>query len=273
MSDLMELSVLLPVYSGDDEEHLDTAITSILEQTRPPDELVIVRDGNLTPELDEVINTYREKAQVPITRVSISKNSGVGIALREGMKYCNGEYVARMDADDISVKYRFDRQIQFLQNNQEIDVVGGLIQEFTEFGDTSIRKVPTDHASIVQYARYRSPFNHVTVMMRRESVIDANNYSAMDPTEDYDLWMRMLTNGATFANIEDVLVQVRGGSDMFQRRGGIKYAWHEIRQFHKFVNIGMLCWSDFIINIILRTPVRVVPANIRKQIYYRFFRC
>lgn len=267
----MHVSCLLPVHAGAHPPHVNISIKSIVDQSRQPDELLLLQDGPVPHPIKEDLTRWKnEKDWIEV--IECDENRGIAATLRDGVEQAEHDVIARMDADDISVKDRFERQIRFLHDNPSVDVCGGWIEEFTKSGETSIRKVPTDHTSIVQYARRRSPFNHVSVMMKREAILNAGNYREMDPTEDYDLWMRMLANGATFANIDDVLVQVRGGEDMFHRRGGIKYARHEIRQFYEFVDIGTISWFDFIINVLIRVPVRILPAPIRKQVYNIFVR-
>jgi len=177
-----------------------------------------------------------------------------------------------MDADDISLEGRFEQQLSYLEDHPNVDVVGGWIEEFSRDGSSSIREVPSKHDDIVEFAQRRSPMNHVSVMMRRDAVLNAGNYREMDPTEDYDLWMRMLHNGSTFHNIPEVLVRVRGGREMQDRRGGWQYARHEIRQYREFVSAGAMTASQAIKMLSLRTPVRLLPGRVRRQIYQRFVR-
>ncbi len=274
MTGRIDLSILLPVYKGDSPLTLDTAIKSVVEQTRPPDELVIVRDGELTVELDTVINEWRDDGQVPVTRVTLSRNLGLGGALKKGMNHCSGEYVARMDADDISVPERFELQMEYLQEHPEVDILGGYIAEFVDDPDNVLarREVPTDHEEITEMARFRSPFNHATVVMRRELALEAGNYRAVDYIEDWDLWSRMFLSGATGANLPEVLLKMRAGEDLYGRRGGIGYTNAEFGRQREFLSRGFVTRMEFVRNLIMRTPVRILPDKVRGSIYRQFLR-
>lgn len=274
MPNTIDLSVLLPVYDGDDVDGLNTAIASVIEQTRPPDELVIVRDGPLTQDLDAVIDEWREDGRVPVTRVSLSRNVGLGGALKEGLKHCSGEYVARMDADDISVPERLEHQTRFLREHPEVDLLGGYIAEFSGNPNNILaqREVPTDHESITEMARFRSPFNHATVVMRTEKVLSAGNYRIVNYMEDWDLCSRMLLKGAITANLPKVLLKVRAGEDMYRRRGGTGYTKAEFNRQMEFLRRGFIMPWQFFRNIIVRVPFRLVPDRVRGFMYQKYFR-
>jgi hypothetical protein len=179
-----------------------------------------------------------------------------------------------MDADDISVPSRFERQIGFLKENPDIDIVGGYIEEFDTDPNYPIarREVPPTHEGIEQMARFRSPMNHGTVMFNKEAVLHAGNYRAVDRMEDYDLWIRMLIDGATFANIPEVLVKVRAGEEMYGRRGGWEYAREEIRTQIEFYRREFTPFPVFLFNIFTRTFLRLIPDTIRREIYQRISR-
>jgi glycosyltransferase involved in cell wall biosynthesis len=273
MSDDLSFSVLLPVYRGDNPETLETAIRSVINQSKSPDELVIVRDGPLTSELDNVVNRFHDE-QSFITRVTLSQNLGLGGALREGMKHCSGEFVARMDADDISPPDRFKRQSEYLQEHPETDIIGGYIAEFGDDPENILAKriVPTTHEEIVEMARFRSPFNHATVMMRRELALSSGNYRAVDFMEDWDLWSRMILNGATTANLPLVLLKVRAGEDMYGRRGGVGYTHAEFNRQIEFLRRGFVNFRQFTRNLAMRVPVRILPDRLRGAIYRQYLR-
>lgn len=274
VSDYIDLSVLLPVYRGDDPETLRAAIESVVEQSRPPDELVIVRDGLLSRALNTVIDYFRNEAHVPVKRVTLSENLGLGGALREGLQHCEGEFTARMDADDLSVPRRFDMQTTYLERHPDVDLLGGYISEFDDdpADPLAIREVPTEHDEIADMARFRSPFNHATVVMRTEAALNAGNYRAVNYMEDWDLWSRMLLDGATASNLPEVLLHVRAGEAMYGRRGGIGYTRAEFGRQTEFLRRGFVTPGQYLRNLIVRVPVRVVPDSVRGAIYRRFLR-
>jgi len=264
-----EFSVVLPTYRGDTPAELARAIDSIEDQTIPPTELFIVKDGPLDEELRTVIENKISESSVNISSYRIEKNQGLGNALRVGVKHCSYDVVARMDADDISVPTRFEQQLEYLSNNSNIDIVGGYIEEFDSDPNEPIAKrtVPTDHENIKKTARFRSPMNHATVMFDKQTVMGAGNYRPVRRMEDYDLWVRMILNDAMFANIPEVLVKVSAGEEMYGRRGGLEYAREEVRTQIEFYRRGFISLPVFIFNTLTRTSLRLIPNQLRSQIY------
>lgn len=273
-SDFSDISVILPTYRGDTASELAAAIDSLANQTLLPEEVVIIKDGPLTDGLKSVIAKKVEEFPTSIRTHRIEENEGLGNALRTGVTASSNDIVARMDADDISVPSRFEYQATFLRENRDVDIVGAYIEEFDSDLNEPIarREVPTDHDSIEKMARFRSPMNHATVMFDKGSVLDAGNYRAVDRMEDYDLWVRMLLNDATFANIPDVLVKARGGKRMYRRRGGMEYAREEIRTQIEFYRRGFLPFHLFLFNILTRVTIRFLPSRVRGVIYESFTR-
>lgn len=262
-------SVLLPTYSGDEPIGLSEALESVVTQTCSPDEILIVMDGDLTQELEAVVEEYVTEYPNMVEPLMLSERCRLGTALRRGVEAASNELIARQDADDLSVPDRFERQISFLDANPEVDVVGGSVEEFDENMSRTIgkREVPTTHDEIRRMARFRCPMNHMTVVFRRKSVLDAGNYRDTDPMEDYDLWIRMLMNGARFANLPEVLSKVRAGTEMYHRRGGWEYARQEISFQREFHRKNFISTPVFLFNVITRTTLRLIPNRARKEIY------
>ncbi len=138
------LSVLMSIYSGDNPKYLYAAIESIISQTRPPDEIVVVKDGPLTNELSRIIKQWQQKRPGLFKVVSLTENRGLGVALQEGLKACSYDIVARMDADDISSPDRFEKQLRFLQDNPDVAVVSSWMACFEDNPDNIvfIRQMP-----------------------------------------------------------------------------------------------------------------------------------
>jgi glycosyltransferase involved in cell wall biosynthesis len=267
--ELPNFSVVLSTYKRDTPSELAQAIESIAAQTIPPTELVIIKDGTLTGELESIIEEQKSEFPSSIQVHQIEENKGLGNALKVGVEKCSYKIIARMDADDISVPTRFEQQLRFMSNNPEVDIVGGYIQEFESDPENHIgkREVPTTHKEIEKMARFRSPMNHVTVMFKRQSVLEAGNYRSVSPFEDYDLWIRMLLDGAKFANIPETLVKVRAGEEMYERRGGLSYAKTEMLTQLRFYRQGFTSFPVFIFNTLTRTTLRLIPNRIRGAIY------
>jgi glycosyltransferase involved in cell wall biosynthesis len=214
------------------------------------------------------------KAVLPIVSLPLPTHAGLGVALRAGLLICRGEYVARMDADDICVPDRFQRQVDFLDCNPQVDVVGSAIEEFNDelHAARSIRRLPTSGRALLHFAKSRNPLNHMTVMFRKASVLDAGSYQHFPGFEDYHLWARMLSLGHRLHNLEVILVQVRCGNAMQSRRGGVAYMKRDVG-FQMFLRkMGLVDTSGCIKNIVLRAPLRLAPAFVRSIAYKVFLR-
>lgn len=262
-------SVLLPTYAGDEPAYLDTAIASCFTQTRIPDELLVVEDGPLTDELSGTLTEWKKRYPERLRRLRIPENQGLGNALKAGVQECAYPLVARHDSDDINVETRFERQVTYFSEHPDVDIVGGYIGEFSKDPATvdTVREVPATHDGIEAMARFRSPMNHGTVMFRKDAVLAAGNYRAVTRIEDYDLWVRMLCSGATFANIPEILVKVRAGAGLAERRGGTEYARAEVRRQMEFYRRGFIGLPVFAFNVVSRVGLRFLPNRLRHFVY------
>ncbi len=269
-----KFSVLISVYYKECPAYLDTALNSVFEQTVVPSEVVIVKDGKLTSELDSVIDLYQEKYPEQIKIVSLPQNVGLGQALNRGLEACTSELVARMDSDDISLSGRFKKQLSVFKRFPQIDVVGGWISEFIDdpHNIVSVRKLPEHQEELLRYSKKRSPLNHVSVMFKKSAVLQAGSYQHFPLMEDYYLWVRMLMNGAQFYNIQESLVLVRNSNEMYNRRGGFRYARTESRFFKYLYKIHYIGLFLLITNVCIRFVVRIIPNRLRKQVYLKTLR-
>jgi glycosyltransferase involved in cell wall biosynthesis len=267
-SNSKEFSVLISIYTKENPLFFERAIESIWDkQTLKPDEIVIVKDGPLTKELDLIINNYSQIA--PIKCVSLDKNYGLGIALARGVEHCNNEIIARMDTDDIAQPNRFEKQIRFLLENPNYDVVGSNIAEFnlSEEDIVSYRRVPEHSKEILKFAKRRNPMNHMSIVFRKKALLNAGSYVPLYGYEDYFLWVRMLQKGSKFYNIQEDLILARIGNNMLARRQGIKFFKQELNLQKKFYEIGFINKLDMMLNIILRSTPRLFPIWILKIVY------
>ncbi len=266
-------SVLMSVYNNEDPKFLDQALSSIMDSTVRPDEIVMVKDGFLKNELEEVL--YRFQSQYPIFKFVIhKKNMGLGLALRDGLLACSHELVARMDTDDVCIPSRFEKQLCYMEEHPEIALVGTNIKEFSDSIDhpDSQTVLPAEHNEIMIFAKKRNPFRHMTVMFKKSKVLEAGNYRHFLWFEDYDLWVRMLLQGCKAANIQEFLVYVRADSRMFARRGGWKYLLQDISFQNFLLRSGFIGKLAYIKNILIRVPARLLPNRVREWIYHQFLR-
>ena len=269
----VNFSVLMSVYHKEKPDNLKLAIESIINQTLVPNEFIIVEDGPLGDELNNCLEFYSKKYKF-IKLVKLKKNVGLGNALNEGLKYCSCEYVARMDSDDISLLDRFEKQIEFIKEHPDCELLGGNIIEFDSntCEDISYRIVPTKTEEIKQYLKKRNPFNHVTVIFKKESVLNVGSYLDCPYFEVYYLWARMIKSNKKFYNIDECLVRVRAGLEMSGRRGNIKYIKCIINFENKLLGLKLISILDCIKNIIIRSIVSLMPNSLRYKLYQRRLR-
>lgn len=264
-------SVLLSIYYKEKAEFLNEALNSIMCQTVKPDEIIIVEDGPLTNELNNVLDNFEAENKC-VKRIRLKVNMGLGKALNEGLKHCSNNLVARMDSDDIAKPDRFEKQLKLFETHPNIDISSAWIEEFKEdiHNVISTKKLPETHAQIAKYAKHRCPINHPVVMYKKEAVLNVGGYEGFP--EDYRLWVKMLKNGSQFYNIQESLLYFRFSPDVIKRRGGWKYAIADIKSQIKFYKLGLFGISTLVYNILARSFVRLTPNHIRYFIYQKLLR-
>lgn len=268
-------TVLMSVYKNEKPKYLDEALTSIEKQTVGPDEIVIVEDGPISTELKKVISKHKKKFGRGLKNVISEKNQGLGVALRLGTKYVSTNWIARMDSDDVSVPKRFEIQLEEIMKNPELAVIGGQVQEFA--GNVSnivgYRKVPTSEALLRQFIRWRSPFNHPSVMINKDALQTVGGYIPYGNLEDYYLWARVIAQNFHVLNVDQTLVKMRVDTGMYQRRGklsNIKYFY----RLHNYLYTHQLSsWSNKILGDLLVTGNILIPGTIRKLLYRHMVPC
>ena len=272
---MSKYSVLMSIYIKEKPEYFVESLDSMINQTLPPDEIVIVKDGPLTDELDKVLNDFIAKYPNLFNIVTCEKNLGLGRALNFGLKNCKNELVARMDTDDISLPDRCEKQLQAFSQDRNIDLLGGNISEFIgeESNIVGRRVVPKNDKDIREYLKKRCPFNHVTVMFKKSKVLKAGNYQEYFWNEDYYLWIRMFESGCKFENLPDTLVNVRVGLDMYKRRGGLRYFKSESGLQKYMLEKGLIKIPRYLYNIGIRFIIQVLmPSTLRGFVFMKFAR-
>jgi len=261
-----QFSVLLPIYYKENPEYFTLALESLRNQTLPPTEVVIVKDGPLPKSLEDVIVGFVEL--LPLKVFALEKNLGLGNALDFGLRKCSHEHVARMDSDDICARNRFEKQADIFLASPGLDILGSYLNEFVhEIGDLNvIRRVPLTHDRIHDYTFYRCPFNHPTVMFRKSAVLKAGSYKRMPFFEDYYLWIRMAVAGCTFRNTEEILLHYRIGNNMISRRHGLEYARFEQLFFISCYREGLITKVQ-LLRFFGRFPLRILPIGMLKKFY------
>lgn len=269
-----EYSVLMSVYHKEKPEYLRQAIESIQLQTFPTDDFVLVCDGPLNPELDAVIAAKQQKMGNVLNVVRLAKNGGLGNALNEGIKHCKNELVARMDSDDIAYSDRCEKQIAVFNTHSEVSICSGVVEEFATTPDVvDAKRVPPEtNAEILKFAKKRNPFNHPCVMYKKSAVEAVGSYQDFYLLEDYYLWMRLLMAGYQGHNIQEPLLHMRAGSDMYLRRAGWKYAKTQAKLFKYMKDSGFIGNSQYVKSCVIRSGSALAPNWLRRFIFEKVLR-
>lgn len=263
------------VYHKDDARAFRDAVDSVtIRQTVCPDEVVIVVDGPVFGELNEIINELETRKDL-FSIVRLPENLGHAGARRCAFEHAANDILAVMDADDIASPDRFEKQIAYLDRHSDVAVVGGQITEFLddEGNIVGMREVPCNHDEVMKMMKSRCPMNQMTVMMRRDPVASAGGYLDWYCDEDYYLWIRLAENGYVFANLPDVLVNVRVGREMYQRRGGWPYFKSEARLQGYMLGRKIISLPRYVFNVAVRFAVQVaIPDKVRGFVFQKLFR-
>lgn len=219
----MNFSCLISTYYKDSPTELKEAFESLTKQTLMANQVVLVEDGPVTDELNDVIKAF--ETLLRIKRVQLKENKGLGNALNIGLQKCDYDIVCRADADDINHPERFEKQIQFFKENPMIDIVGTWAKDIDEEGNIiKDRLLPTSHEKIVKLI-WTCPITHPTVAFKKNEILSVGSYSTLiKRKQDYDLWFRAAANGLRFANIPEFLVYYRF-TENFYRKSNPKNEW------------------------------------------------
>ena len=266
-------SVLMAVYKKEQPLFFKEALRSVFEQSLIPNEVVLVKDGPLTEELEQIIVDFSSKNE-QLKVITLEKNQGLGEALRIGINACSFYLVARMDSDDICKPYRFEKQIAFLKEHKEITIVGSWIEEFSDCKEEieAIRELPQEDKQLKIFMKWRNPFNHMTVMFRKKDILAVGGYQPFYLLEDYYLWNRLANANYYFANIGESLLWARGGYTMLERRGGWKYVVSESKLLKFMYRSGRINIVEFGANLMMKSIIRLIGKHLRHTIYTFFLR-
>jgi glycosyltransferase involved in cell wall biosynthesis len=267
MSDTATVSVVLPIHVGADAGAFRAAVDSILGQTRPADEVVIVEDGPLLSEHEEVLG-WAETSHPAVVRVRLVKNQGAGVANQAGLLAASCDWIVKADADDISVAHRIEYQLDEMRRTGA-DVCGSAMLEFEgEAGNvTTLRSSPENHPAIARRMRFNSSINHPTAMYRREIAIAVGGYPDMRFMQDYVLFARMLRCGATMVNISEALVYFRAGDELHRRRSARAILGLEWRLQKELRNTGLIRWPRSLANFAVRCAYRLLPLHLMRWVH------
>lgn len=271
---LEKYSVLMSLYIKEKPEYLRSAIQSMINQTHAPDEIVIVKDGVITKELESVLDDFSEKYPNLFNIVGYEKNRGLGLALNFGLEHCRNELVARMDTDDISKPERCAKQVKAFEVNPELGIVGSFVDEFYSSPNevVSVRAVPEKYDDIYKFAKKRSAFNHPAVMYRKSKVLENGGYSDLRRNQDVDLFGRMLFSGCKAENIGESLLYFRSNDDLAKRRKSWENTKSYIATVKRFWMMGYASFGDYAVVAVAQTAMFLMPVKVQHWVYKTFLR-
>ena len=266
-------SVLLPVYKTDNPDYFRLSLESMVNQTVPSNDIVIIEDGPIPESLKNIIDEFATKVS-SIHPLQLENNLGLGLALNEGLRVCKNELVARMDSDDISLPERCEKQIKMFEIDPSLDIVGCPVKEFIGTSENIVgkRDVPLDNESIHKYNRRRDPFNHPTVMYRKSKVLKYGPYGSYRKNQDTDLWIKMLSNGCKAANIPEYLLLFRFDENTYKKRKSWINTKLLIEIRKKAWKDGYCSFWDYLFVAFAQLSIYVMPECFQKFIYSRILR-
>lgn len=268
-------SVLMSVYYRENPSFFDMSVKSILiDQTKKPDEFVLVCDGPLSPELNQVIEKYEKLFPGVFFVYRLDSNLGLGNALNFGMEKCKYDIIIRADSDDICVPERILEQTEYLDEHLDVAVVSSYIDEFDEDyrKPNDVKTLPISHEELVRMAKFRNPINHMAVAFRKDVILSVGSYRQIQYVEDYELWLRVIVNGFKLGNIDKVLVHARVGNGMLNRRSDRRYidSW---RILCKYMNSQkMINKIEYVRNMLSVRFFIILPPMMKKKVYKRILR-
>lgn len=266
------LTVLMTTYHGTSVEELERSIGSLIAQTRPADELLVVVDGPVPAPLDAALAAAT--AEHPDIRVErLPRNLGSGLASARGLELATGDYLARHDSDDVSLPQRFEREMAAIEE-RGLDLVGSAMLEFEGSPEhvVGVRTNPRTHDQIVARMRLNNPVNNPTVIFRRRLAIEVGGYADLRYMQDYDLFARLLAAGARAENLDEPLVLFNAGDSMISRRGGWRMLRHEWEVQRRLMATGTIGPTLLVRNMVVRGAFRIIPPSLLKRVYAVLFR-
>lgn len=267
---------LMSVYVNESPQLLKRALNSVLKQNYPPADFILVKDGQLTEELESVIRDEHqlfERADIHFIELKNSKNLGLGRSLNKGLKACKNELVARFDSDDLSLPQRMTKTIEWFREHPDTAIVGTQIYEYDhdEHYPFDIKQVPIDYEHIKKESVVRNPFNHMSVTFKKSVINKVGGYIDVPLFEDYYLWLRVIRAKYPVTNLEDVLVKAHVNREFAHKRGGMHYLKKELHFQNILVRDGFLNLPQYLCNVLIRGTIRLLPPDLL-LVVYKFLR-
>ena len=261
-----KVSVIMSVYNAD--KFLKDAIESILNQTYSNIEFIIIDDG-YTDNSKDIIKKYI-KIDKRIVFIENKKNIGLTKNLNKAIELASSNYIARMDADDVSDITRIEKQIKFLEENKEISIVGSCAKYINSKGELEESlMVPEDNTEIKNMIYKVNPLIHPSVMFKKNDIISIGKYNEqLRKVQDYDLWFRAVANKLKMHNIQECLLFLRR-DETYNKRKSKEYRKIDLKvrkNGYKLLNLPIYKY------IYLMVPIALIilPSNIIDKLFYKF---
>lgn len=265
------LCAVMPIHAKVSAEHLCLSLESLVAQHRPADEIILVEDGPLPPDLSALLTSFLAR-RPEARRIRLAENLGAGAARQVALEAARSDVIALQDSDDISVPERFRSQFSVLEGG-DVDMVGSAMLEFRGSPDevVGLRSMPESPSDIARYARLRMPVNNPTAMFRRELALAVGGYRPLAVNEDYDLVARVLVAGGRIRNLPDALVLFRTGHGMFRRRKAREARRCEVQLQRNLCEYGLVSGPRAVWNVSARILFRLLPAPAMRLAYRRLY--
>ena len=255
------VSVVMATYN-DPLDYLKLSVESIINQTYSNWELLIVDDSTKSEVIDGLNAFERKDSRIRIIRGNYKL--GFVKSLNVGIQESRGIYIARMDSDDISKSNRLEKEISFLEENQDIDIVGANIEIIDEKCNViGNRTYEIEENKIRRNSFFRNPLAHPTVMYRKQAIIKLDGYDEnFKMAEDYELWLRAIKAGIKISNIPEVLLSYRMGNDYYKKRSKENWKYNLLAKRKNFY------WSTYnIVGILLSLSLYNLPTFFIRKLY------
>jgi glycosyltransferase involved in cell wall biosynthesis len=264
------VSVLMSTYAGESGANLSESLESIYAQTVAPDQIVLVVDGPIGIDQEEVLARYEKDPRIAEwTLVRLPTNAGLARAMNAGLEHCTGTYIMRADSDDICEACRLEVQLAYAEAHPETDVIASWSTEF--FDDSRPETMKTSsvrHDAVVSAMRWRGPIVHPTVLIRKTTLLGVGGYRPdFGYLEDVDLFARLVMQGARFHVIPKSLMRMRVNLAQRKRRGGWRYALNQIRYRLNCYRIGFLSTKEFLLSTPMQVIFNLIGAPLRDRLY------
>ena len=267
---------MLCLYAGNKAAEVEEALESaFLKQNLPPEMLIVVFDGPVDDAVTEVIDRFAATHET--RRIVHQTCQGHGLARAAAIAACDHDWIAIIDADDVSLPDRFRTLINHARAHPDAAVIGGGL---TEFHDTAGERVlgaqrdfPESPEDVRRFLASRSPVAQPTAILRTKAIREVGNYQTWYGNEDYHLWIRLVAAGFEIRNVADTVLLFRTNPALYGRRGGLRYWLSEVRlQLFSYKN-GTTTFGRLVLGGAARFVVQVLmPQKLRAVFYQRILR-